>query len=82
MVADRDLVDAGGFLHLEPALLGLRRLGLQAELRAWIETLAAARRAHPALTRGQRSPLLVEPDLYVSSSEYTSTQECFREDID
>jgi hypothetical protein len=24
----------------------------------------------------------VEPDLYVSSSEYTSTQECFREDID
>lgn len=37
----------------------------QAELKAWIETLASARRASHALTRGRRAPLLVEPDLYV-----------------
>lgn len=42
-----------------------RPTGLQAELRAWIEGLADARRSHPALTRGARAPLLVEPDLYV-----------------
>lgn len=37
----------------------------QLELRGWIEAIAAARAAHPALTRGARLPLLVEPDLYV-----------------
>jgi glycosidase len=37
----------------------------QLAVRDWIADLAQARAAHPALTRGERLPLLVEPDLYV-----------------
>lgn len=34
-------------------------------LQGWLEALAAARAAHPALTRGERLPLVADPDLYV-----------------
>ncbi len=36
----------------------------QQALRDWIGALGAARAAHPALTRGARRALVVEPDLY------------------
>lgn len=37
----------------------------QLAVRDWIASLAQARAAHRALTRGERLPLLVEPDLYI-----------------
>ena len=43
----------------------------QIELRQWIEGLASARAAWPALTRGARAPVLVRPEVYV----YTRTLE-------
>lgn len=49
----------------EVAMTDQRPGAQQIALRGWIEALARARAAHPALTRGQRLPLLVEPDLYV-----------------
>ena len=49
----------------DQAMTDARPDAQQLALRGWIQALAQARAAHPALTRGARLPLLVEPDLYV-----------------
>ncbi|MGK0362186.1 MAG: glycosidase [Bradymonadia bacterium] len=49
----------------DQAMTDARPDAQQLALRGWIQTLAQARAAHPALTRGARLPLVVEPDLYV-----------------
>ena len=50
---------------LDVAITHAEPNGAQLALRTWIEALAAARAAHPALRRGQRTTLMVDADLYV-----------------